>query len=191
MDENSRLTGLFEALLFTADEPLTLEHISKVLDEERSLEDLSALFEEFKDQWNARDAGLKIIDLAGGYLFRTNPYLDSWIRKFKTKIRPVRLSRAALETLSIIAYKQPIATPEIDAVRGISSAGVIKTLLEKGLIMILGRKDVPGRPLVYGTSKRFLEEFNLNDLTDLPSLKELEEILKARDPSEAPRSAEV
>lgn len=193
MDERDPefLSALFEALLFAADEPLTIEQIHRVVEGEFQLDELTRRFETFRELKNAQDAGTKIVEIAGGFLFRTNPYLDPWIRRFKTKVRPVRLSHAALDTLAIVAYRQPISTPEIDAIRGISCAGVMKTLLEKGLISILGRKDVPGRPLVYGTSKRFLEEFNLNNLTDLPNLKEMEDILKSRDNPELPPTTEV
>jgi segregation and condensation protein B len=114
---------------------------------------------------------LELVEVAGGYQFRTKPQWAQWVNRLK-KTKPVKLSQSALETLAIIAYQQPVIRPTIEVIRGVDSGWVIRSLLEKGLIRIVGRKEIPGRPLIYGTTKTFLELFNLNTLSDLPTLKE-------------------
>jgi segregation and condensation protein B len=123
----------------------------------------------------------QIVEVAGGYQFRTRPELGSWILKLKRQ-RGVKLSQASLEALAIIAYKQPVTRAEIEYVRGVDSGAVLRGLVEKRLLKILGRKDVPGRPLLYGTSKRFLEVFGLKDLTSLPNLREIQEMEETQPP---------
>lgn len=119
--------------------------------------------------------GFSLIEVAGGWTLRTDPHFGTYIRRFK-RAKPIRLSRAALECLSIIAYQQPVTKPQVDAIRGVDSSGVVKSLLERGLVRVLGRKEEPGRPLLYGTSKQFLSFFNLKGLSDLPTLRDLEEL---------------
>ncbi|MBN2056623.1 SMC-Scp complex subunit ScpB [bacterium] len=172
------LRRIFTAVLFTADEPLPMERMMDLLAEAWEAEDVQREFQAWVREWNAVECGIGVVPVAGGYQFRTDPEVDEWVRRFKTTVRAVRLSKAALETLAIIAYRQPITTPEIEHIRGISSGGVLKSLLEKGLVTVLGRRQVAGRPLVYGTSKRFLEEFGLFDLTDLPDIKEIEKLFE-------------
>jgi len=115
------------------------------------------------------------MEIAGGYQFRTRPDISAWIRKIKG-VKPGSLSPAAMETLAVIAYRQPVLKADIDRVRGVDVSGALKGLLEKKLIKMLGRKDVPGRPMMYGTSREFLEIFNLKDLGELPTLRELKEL---------------
>jgi segregation and condensation protein B len=116
---------------------------------------------------------MELTEIAGGYQFRTKPLWAGWVNRLK-KTKAVRLSQAALETLAIVAYRQPIIRPAIEEIRGVDSGSVLHTLLEKGLIKIMGRKDLPGRPIVYGTTKAFLELFSLNTLSDLPTLREIQ-----------------
>jgi segregation and condensation protein B len=184
------LHAVFEAFLFVADDPLRLDRVHHILSESTDRQTIEQEFERFMEEWNNRNAGTVIVRVAGGYQFRTNPSLEPWIRKLKTRFRTVKFSRAALETLAIIAYKQPISTPEIDQIRGIATGSVIKTLMEKGMLTILGRKEAPGRPIQYGTSSRFLEEFGLNELGNLPSLKELETFFQARGEPRPPEKTE-
>jgi len=123
--------------------------------------------------------GVELREVAGGYQLRTRPELGPWLARLETQ-RPVRFSRPALEALAIVAYRQPVTRAEIEEVRGVDCGGVLKSLLDKGLVRIVGKKDVPGRPLLYGTSRRFLEAFGLASLGELPSLKDIEEILAER-----------
>ncbi len=166
--------SIFEALLFIADGPLTFERITEVM-EEANLEDLLLDWETFVHQYNERMGGLKIVEIAGGYQLRSREEFDEWVRRYKTRIKKIRLSQAALETLAVIAYRQPIIRSEIEDIRGVDATGVLKNLLEKGLVKVLGRSDVPGKPIMYGTSEAFLEHFGLKDLSSLPTLKEMEE----------------
>lgn len=131
-------------------------------------------FSEFTEWFNERRSGLRIIKLAGGWQIVTRPEFADAIRRLKTTTQKVRFSRASLETLAIIAYRQPITAPEIENIRGVESAGILKNLLEKKLITILGRKHGPGNPLLYGTTPKFLVVFGLEDLQSLPSLEEFE-----------------
>jgi len=166
------LRSILEALIFTAESPLTIEkmcHIMPDVDRKTLAETVAALCEEYEK----RGGGLRLCHVAGGYQFRTTDDMAPWVKKMKGT-RPVALSMAALETLAVIAYRQPIMKSEIERIRGVDVGGVLKTLLEKNLVRIVGRKDVPGRPIIYGTNRKFLEFFNLRDLSDLPTLKELE-----------------
>lgn len=160
---------LLEALIFASDTPLTLDRLSALLERPRA--ELRPLIEELLSEFRPGVHGFHLAEIAGGYQFRTEADLAPWLRKL-SKERPFRFSRAALETLAIIAYRQPITRAEIEYLRGVDCGGVLKTLLEKNLLRILGKKDIPGRPLMYGTSRQFLELFGLRDLNDLPTLKE-------------------
>ena len=166
MDE---LTRLIEAYIFAAESPLSLDRLSLLL--ERPRQELRPVIEQLQTEYPPGGHGFYLAEVAGGYQFRTDSALAPWLRKLR-KERPFRFSQAGLETLAIIAYRQPITRAEIEYLRGVDSGGVMKTLLEKNLLRILGKKDVPGRPLLYGTSRQFLELFGLRDLTDLPTLKE-------------------
>lgn len=166
MDE---LLRLVEAFIFAAETPLSLDKLCQLLERQRA--DLRPVIERLKREYPPSKRGFFLAEVAGGYQFRTAGDLAPWLRKL-SKERPFRFSRAALETLAIIAYRQPITRAEIEYLRGVDSGGVMKTLLEKSLLRILGKKDLPGRPLLYGTSRQFLELFGLRDLNDLPTLKE-------------------
>ena len=163
------LKKLIEAFIFASDTPLSLDRLSTLTEQPRSA--LSPLLHELLSEYAPEQHGFCLVEVAGGYQFRTAVDLAPWIRKLG-KERPFRFSRAALETLSIVAYRQPITRAEIEYLRGVDSGGVMKTLLEKNLLRILGKKDIPGRPLMYGTSRHFLELFGLRDLNDLPTLKD-------------------
>jgi segregation and condensation protein B len=163
--------SVVEALLFVSGEPVTLAALKSSADlpEDEIRQLIDTLIAEYRE----RDGGILIIEIAGGYQMVTNPSCTQWIKKFKSASTASKLSLPALETLAIIAYNQPIIKAEIEQIRGVNSDGVIKTLLDKRLIKIMGRKEMPGKPLLYGTTKEFLQYFGLKDLTELPTIKEL------------------
>ncbi len=164
-----------EALLYAAGEPLTFRELKKVLSDSPP-ETIKQGLEDLMEIYGAQGRGLQIVEVAGGYQITTRPeYHDRISRLFKVK-PPARLSVQALETLAAIAYRQPITVPEIMELRGVQSAGVVRTLLEKKLVRIMGRKPVVGRPILYGTSKEFLLRFGLKDLNELPRLEDMAEI---------------
>lgn len=163
--------ALIEALLFVTGEPVTVASLKTIT--EISEEEISRILLDLSAEYRDRDGGVVLKEIANGYQMVTNPAYSHWLKKFFNVSASAKLSLAALESLSIIAYKQPIIKAEIEQIRGVNSDGVIKTLLEKRLIKIIGRKDVPGKPLLYGTTREFLQYFGLKDLTELPSLKEL------------------
>jgi segregation and condensation protein B len=171
--DTAELKPLVEALLFVSDSPVRLERLADVLECDKVLvgQAVDALMADY-----GAGRGVVLQEVAEGYQFRTCPESAEWIRRL-AKSRPFRFSRAALESLAIIAYRQPITRAEIEYLRGVDSGGVVKTLLDKHLVRILGKKDVPGRPLMYGTSREFLEFFGLRDLAQLPALKEFSELL--------------
>jgi segregation and condensation protein B len=187
--DTDEIKGAVECLVFASDAPLRAERIAEVLEVEKSRvsECLRALAEEH----SVRKGGIALEEVAEGFQFRTRPEYSEWVRRLM-KNRPFRFSRAALETLAIIAYRQPITRAEIEYLRGVDSGGVLKTLLEKRLVKILGKKDVPGRPMIYGTSREFLEFFALRSLSELPTLKEFSELpvetLQGEDVSAVPLS---
>ncbi len=177
---------ILEGLLFVSESPVQLDTLKEILPEWdegaiiRGLREIQVACEE-------DGRGVELVEIAGGYQFRTKPQWGQWINRLK-KAKPIKLSQSALETLAIIAYRQPVIRPTIERIRGVDSGWVIRSLLEKGLIRIVGRKDIPGRPLVYGTTKAFLELFNLNTLSDLPTLKEIEPPLEPETVSPSPDS---
>jgi segregation and condensation protein B len=164
--------AVLEALLFAAPEPLSLEQLQEVL-EGLTTEDIRNYLNIINATYEKNRSGLIIIQVAGGYRMTTRPEFYPWLVRL-ARIRPTRLSRPALETLAIVAYRQPITKAEIETIRGVAVDGVIKTLAERGLIRILGRKREAGRPILYGTSRAFLEYFGFKDLSELPSLQEIE-----------------
>lgn len=178
------LSALLEAIIYLADEPVRPEQIQKALPEvtRQALGDeLKALLERFQ----ATTHGIEVREVAGGYRFSTKPEHHEVLKKFaRSLVPPTRLSMAALETLAVIAYRQPITMPEIQEVRGVHAAGVIKTLLDRKLVTAAGRKDVVGRPILYKTSRNFLIHFGLNNLDDLPSMEEFEELIKSEHSAE-------
>ena len=165
---------IIESLLFVAEEPLTVDKIKRVTAhaETKEIKDaLAALSAEYE----ARPGGFYLDEVAGGFQIRTRPEYNEWIRKL-IRPRPLRLSKAALETLVIIAYKQPIIRSDIEHLRGVDCGGVLRVLLERKLIRVLGRREIAGRPLIYATTKHFLEVFDLKNLKDLPTPREIEEL---------------
>jgi segregation and condensation protein B len=172
--ERDDLKSIVESLLFVADVPVTLNRLAEVLDS-AGRDDIGAALNELKIDCENNRRGVQLVEVAGGYQLRTAAANADWIKKFLGG-RPARMSRATLETLAIVAYRQPITKAEIEAIRGVDVDGVIQTLLERQLIRAVARKDVPGRPFLYGTTAEFLQLFNLKDLTHLPTLKEMEEI---------------
>lgn len=172
---HAELKPVIETLLFVADEPLTFTQLTKILgDVEAS--DVRAALEELMHEYERRAGGLEIREIAGGYRISTRPEHHEFIRKYLKSKPNARLSLPALETLAVIAYKQPITIPEILEIRGVSSTSAIKTLLEKRLIVTKGRKETVGRPMMYGTSKEFLLQFGLRDLSELPSIEDFEDL---------------
>ena len=168
--------AILEALIFASPQPLTPHEIAKVLDNVPK-ESWQSAVEELKAEYARDGRGLQLVEVAGGYQITTRPEYNDWIRDLVDPQRPTRLSIPALETLAVIAYKQPVTLPEIIELRGVKSAGVIKTLLEKRLVRIAGRKEVVGRPMLYRTTKEFLLHFGLNDLAELPQIEDFAEVL--------------
>ncbi len=164
---------IIEALLFSSDKPLSVKDINDCVPDSDKSEIRNAL-KILQHDYEVLERSFILKEVAQGYQFRSRPEYGSYILRMFQKT-PNRLSRAAMETLAIIAYKQPILRNEIERLRGVDVGGIIKTLMEKELIKIMGRKELPGRPLVYGTTKRFLEVFDLKDLSSLPKLKEIKE----------------
>ena len=167
-----RLQSIVESLLFAADKPLTLKHLGELLGE-TELARVRAAVAAVEQSHESK--GFQLHQVAGGYQFRTNPDNAQWVQKLLAS-KPVRLTRAQIETLAIAAYRQPVTRPEIDEIRGVDSGGTLKTLLDRSLVRIVGKKEEPGRPILYGTTKEFLEFFNLGDLKDLPTLREFHEL---------------
>ncbi|RMG56865.1 MAG: SMC-Scp complex subunit ScpB [Deltaproteobacteria bacterium] len=169
-----RVASIVESLLLVSGKPLTEEKIRKVLPQEEG-EAVKKALNLLKEKYGG-DSGILLEFVSGGYQLRTNPANQEYVRNF-LQTRPPRLSRAALETLAIVAYRQPITRAEIEDLRGVDSQGAIKTLLERKLIRVVGKKEVPGRPFLFGTTKEFLETFSLESLNSLPSLEEIAEML--------------
>ena len=180
--EREEVKSIIESLLFVADGPVTLQRFQEVIEGSNKDEIRSALVELQKELENG-PRGVRLVEVAGGYQIRTAKGNAEWVKKFLGG-RPARMGRATLETLAIIAYRQPITKAEIEAIRGVDVDGVISTLLERELVRAVARKDVPGRPFLYGTTQQFLELFNLKDLTQLPTLKEMDEITLPEIPGE-------
>jgi segregation and condensation protein B len=169
---NSELSAIIESLIFTAESSLSTDRICELLNEfER--DQIKAALAETAAGYQERAGGFELVEVAGGWQFRTRPALHSYITRH-IKTRSAKFSQSALETLAIIAYRQPITRAEVEHLRGVDCGGVLKSLLEKHLVRILGKKDIPGRPLIYGTSKEFLEIFGLKDLKSLPTLREIQ-----------------
>ncbi len=173
----NRLKEIIESMIFISLEPLTLEKMKSVLTDFDEKE-IEQAIRELLDTYTTNERGIHIIQAAGGYFFSTKPEHDSWIKRLLRVERKNRLSSAALETLSAVAYHQPITLAEISAFRGVDSTHTLKTLLQKRLIKIVGRKKSPGNPLIYRTSEKFLTYFGLNSIKDLPSPEELSKILE-------------
>ena len=172
------IQAALEAIIYAADEPATLEQIANALGVEK-MEARTAL-DLLVASYQTDERGIEVRKVAGGWKFYTKPQHHDVVRKFIKSLQPpLRLTMPALETLAVIAYKQPVTVPEINEIRGVNVGGVIKTLLEKRLITTAGRKEVIGRPILYRTSKQFMMRFGLSDLDELPSLKEFEQLAQA------------
>lgn len=171
------LKAIIESLLLVAATPLSIDRIKTILPHLES-GDIRAALQSLASEYNERNGGFVLREVAGGFQFRTRPEYREYIKKM-VQPSPVRLSRAALETLAIVAYKQPIIRNDVEQIRGVDSGGVLRMLLDRKLIRVLGRREIPGRPIIYATTKQFLELFDLKDLKDLPSPKEIEELGKS------------
>jgi segregation and condensation protein B len=172
--ERQDIKSIVESLLFVAEGPLTIQRLGEVL-EGVEREDIQSTLDELQAELESNRRGVRLVEVAGGYQLRTAKVNADWVKKLLGG-RPARMGRATLETLAIIAYRQPITRAEIEAIRGVDVDGVLNTLLDRSLIRAVARKDVPGRPFLYGTTPEFLQLFNLKDLAHLPTLKEMEEI---------------
>ena len=178
--ERDELKSIIENILLAADQPVNAAELEKIFLNTAEKNDLQVILEELKEEYQSRN--LQILEVADGYQLCTRHEFNDWIRKFLKLDRSSRLSQPSLDTLSIIAYKQPLTRQEVDDIRGVDSSGVVKTLLEKKVIGPAGRKKVPGRPIMYRTTQKFLEYFGLKDLSDLPTLEDLKEELEGDDP---------
>ena len=189
---NEERKAALEAIIYAADEPATIEQLAKALGEEKLV--VQASLDELVASYAVEERGIEIRAVAGGYKLYTKPQQHDVVRRFIKSLRPpLRLTMPALETLAVIAYKQPVTSPEISEIRGVNTSGVISTLLDKRLITTAGRKEVIGRPILYKTSKEFLMRFGLSDLEELPSLKEFEALARealGSDEGVAPSSGE-
>ncbi len=179
--ETEKLIAIIETLIFASEKPLKVKYIEQVM----SVIDLGeltipGLLETLKAGYASEESGIELVEVAEGWQFRTKPQFAEWIKRLNT-VRPSKLSAPAMETLAIVAYRQPITRAEIDYVRGVDSGGVIKTLLDKRLIKIIGKKELPGRPLVYGTTQEFLEVFSLKDISALPNLQDIKQMSSAEE----------
>jgi segregation and condensation protein B len=174
---NEERKAALEAIIYAADEPATIDQLARALGDEKLA--VQASLDELVASYAAEERGIEIRAVAGGYKLYTKPQQHDVVRRFIKSLRPpLRLSMPALETLAVIAYKQPVTSPEISEIRGVNTSGVISTLLDKHLITTAGRKEVMGRPILYKTSKEFLMRFGLSDLEELPSLKEFEALAR-------------
>ena len=189
--EDARLKAILEAIVYVTDEPLSAQQIAAAL--ERPIDVVKRTLDELVSEYARAEHGLSIREVAGGYKMATKAEHHEAVRAFVKKLTPpLKLSLAALETLAVIAYKQPVTTPEIIEIRGVQGAGVLKTLLDRKLIAESGRKNVVGKPILYRTTKEFLMQFGLKDLSELPTLKEFEELGRlsvSEEEPEPPQSA--
>lgn len=175
--EDHEIKPIIEALLFVSGDPVTVDRLCEVTKVDKRK--LTALLGELKEERAGANSGLQIVEVAGGYQLATRPEMAPWVKELEKVKAASRLSKPGLETLAIIAYKQPVTRAEVEEIRGVDAAGVLKTLMERRLIKIVGRKEAAGRPIMYGTTKEFLQYFGLADLTALPTLKEFTEVAGA------------
>jgi segregation and condensation protein B len=185
---SNELKPIIEALIFASPEPLTLKMLFKLLDSEPK-EDVERALAALRADYD-RPGGLALVEVAGGYQIVTRPELHEWVRRLFHERKTQKLSIPALETLAVIAYKQPVTAPEIAEIRGVNTSGVLATLLERRLVKISGRKQVVGRPFLYSTTREFLIRFGLRDLTDLPKVEDLAEALGLELPTGLAESTE-
>ena len=187
--ESERLKAVLESLLFAADGPVSADRLKTALGEISHKEITDALGE-LQEEYERTGRGLRLAEVANGYQLRTPKEHADFVRNL-TAVKPARMSRANLETLAIIAYRQPVTRAEMEEIRGVNVDGVVSTLLERRLIRIVARKDVPGKPFLYGTTREFLEAFNLKDLGSLPTLQEMEEMTQTLPEPDVPDSEGV
>ncbi len=180
----SKLTAIVEAVLFCSDHPVPVRRLCELIPEAERRQIIEAL-EALRYRYSGQDRGIELVEAAGGWRLQTKADYALWIQR-AAKRSPERLSRAAMETLAAIAYHQPVTRAEIERLRGVDSSGTIRGLLDRKLIRIAGRKDVPGRPLLYATTRRFLELFQLENLDSLPTIRELKEFSKASEDQQLP-----
>jgi segregation and condensation protein B len=173
------LKQVVESIIFVSDAPLSLDRLCSIL-EEFEREEIRAAIDSIVAECRADGRGVELVLVAGGYQFRSRPELADYIRRLK-RVKPARFSPSSLEALAIIAYRQPVTRAEIEYLRGVDSGGILKSLLDKKLIRIIGKKDIPGKPLIYGTTREFMETFSLKDLASLPTLREIEELADSGD----------
>jgi segregation and condensation protein B len=190
--EDAKLKAVLEAIIYVTDEPLSLDQICIAIEQPRDR--VIDLLEQLAADYEKPERGLSIREVAGGFKMTTKPEHHEAVRRFVKNLNPpLKLSLPALETLAVVAYKQPITAPEIMEIRGVQGAGVLKTLLDRKLIGTAGRKPVIGKPILYKTTREFLVQFGLKDLTELPSLKEFQELARFDtqnpEPPAAPESA--
>ncbi|OGL38980.1 MAG: SMC-Scp complex subunit ScpB [Candidatus Schekmanbacteria bacterium RIFCSPHIGHO2_02_FULL_38_11] len=169
-----KIKAIAEALIFVSDIPLSINKINEVLDK-TDVATIKTAILQLQDEYEKGGKGIQIIEVANGYKMCTRSEYSDYVTKLFTHRKKAKLSAQALETLAVIAYKQPVTKPEIEEIRGVNIIGVLKTLLDRNMIKILGKKDAVGRPILYGTTREFLEYFGLKDLTDLPTLKDFSE----------------
>jgi segregation and condensation protein B len=178
------LRQILEALFFATDEPLTLRQVTDIFDllegtgTRLAPEKILAAIDELNREYEAGRRAFRIVNVAGGYQFATRPEYSAWLGAMVREKSKRKLSVSALESLAVIAYKQPVTKPEIEAIRGVNADYVLRTLLERNLVTIVGRAATPGRPLLYGTTRDFLKHFGLNDLSELPKPREIDELLE-------------
>lgn len=173
MPNDQDLKYAIEALLFASERPLSPEQIREAFPAEGgSASQIRACLDELKAEYEAQDRGFRLCEIAGGFQLATDDRFAPYLKRFFQSREKRRLSQASLETLSVIAYRQPVTRADIEFIRGVNVDGALKTLLEKGLVRITGRKEVPGRPMLYGTTKEFLEHFGLASVKELPALNE-------------------
>jgi len=179
------LVPVLEAVLFAADRPLSVDALQDVMGLQ-SPQQVRAALQVLRESGISRGAGVRIEEVAGGYQLRTHPKTTAWVSRLQD-VKPVRLSNAAVETLAIIAYRQPVTRHEVEDLRGVDCGGMVRNLIHRGLVKTMGRSDTAGRPLLYGTTREFLEFFGLRDLSDLPALRDLRE-MQADTPEDGPQT---
>jgi len=184
--ERSELKAIVENLLLASDNPVSADHLHQTLVNGTDKTELKSVLEELRADYESKS--LQVVEVAEGFQLCTRPEYSEWIRKFLKLDKTFRLSQPALDTLSIIAYKQPLTKTEVEEIRGVDCSGVIKTLLEKKIINPGGRKDVPGKPIMYKTTQKFLEYFGLRDLSELPTLEDFNEEIEGE---EEPQQTEL
>jgi segregation and condensation protein B len=174
-----KIRTIIEAIIFASEQPVTLDMLAATLEEVDKTE-LGVFLEQLVSEYRSMNRPFHLVEVAGGWQFRTKPEYGQWIHRMAHD-RPTKLSRASLETLAVIAYKQPITRPEVEDLRGVDSGAVVKNLLDRNLIRMVGRRDGPGKPVVYGTTTRFLEVFSLKDLGSLPTLRDMRDLEEGAD----------